>query len=410
MSFAGVETMTTRELVIVNTTAGFLTPTSGAIAVWIRSIQEQALRSGVRVHIISRAATEASYDLPDLHLISYPELPKGRVRAGLTSRQSGLRGWTHSREYVWADMVRQELVSIAGEDPIVITHNDPALASHLSSYLQYAEIVHLFHNTLPWSKRVRSDYRRRIRKSLAVSDYVARWVEAEFILPTGSVCTLYNGVDLVRFSSDSERSDKEAIAHGAALPVINYSGLINRNKGVDTLLRSLLLLAGLRNDFSVQLLGNVGSIHGVESEDDFAALLYDLIGQLQARGVLVDRPGYLPWDEIPSRLARASIHVVPSRWQEPFPLSALEGMACGLATVTSTSGGLPELVGEAGLTFDAEDVKSLAGHLEKLVSSPDLRAEYGKRARQRAEMFTWNRTWEALYVVLGMNSANNGNS
>jgi glycosyltransferase involved in cell wall biosynthesis len=192
--------------------------------------------------------------------------------------------------------------------------------------------------------------------------------------------------------------------------VISYSGLINRNKGVDTLLRSLLLLAEKRNDFSVQLLGNVGSIHGVESEDDFADLLHELISQLQARGILVDRPGYLPWDGVSSRLARASIHVVPSRWQEPFPLSALEGMACGLATVASTSGGLPELVGEAGLTFDAEDINSLAGHLEALVASPEMRAHYGRLARQRAETFTWNRTWQSLYARLDMNSASTRDS
>ena len=397
-----------RELVIVNTTAGFFTPTSGAIAVWIRSILEQTLGSGVRVHLISRAATEASYDVPNLRLIPYPELPKGRFHAALTSRLSELRGWTHSREYIWAQSVRRELVSMAGDNAVVITHNDPALASHLSIYLPHAKIVHLFHNTLPWSAKVRSHYRCNIGNSLAVSDYVARWVENEFILPTCSVGTLYNGVDLARFSPLLEGTGKANVAPSRNSPLISYSGLINRNKGVDTLLRSLLLVAEQRNDFSVQLLGNIGSIHGVELDDDFAALIHDLIGQLQTLGVVVDRPGYIPWNEVSSRLVRASIHVVPSRWQEPFPLSALEGMACGLATVASTSGGLPELVGEAGLTFEAEDIRALANHLETLIASPEMRAHYGRLARQRAETFTWNRTWQSLYGRLDLTSARTG--
>lgn len=48
-------------------------------------------------------------------------------------------------------------------------------------------------------------------------------------------------------------------------------------------------------------------------------------------------------------LRTADVVVVPSRWAEPFALTALEGMAAGAAVVASDIGGIPEAVGTAGI-------------------------------------------------------------
>ena len=51
-------------------------------------------------------------------------------------------------------------------------------------------------------------------------------------------------------------------------------------------------------------------------------------------------------------MARAAIVVVPSRWSEPFGLTALEALACGAALLCSPRGGLPEVYGQAAQRID----------------------------------------------------------
>ena len=72
-------------------------------------------------------------------------------------------------------------------------------------------------------------------------------------------------------------------------------------------------------------------------------------------------------------------------------------MAAGSAVVVSSSGGLPSVVGDAGIVVPEGDVAALAGALERLIASPAERASLATRARARVrERFTWDRIAEAL--------------
>lgn len=62
--------------------------------------------------------------------------------------------------------------------------------------------------------------------------------------------------------------------------------------------------------------------------------------------------------------------MVPSRYEEPFGVVALEGIACGCVVVASRGGGLPEAVGPCGLTFPNGDAAALADMLEGLLRVP----------------------------------------
>lgn len=130
--------------------------------------------------------------------------------------------------------------------------------------------------------------------------------------------------------------------------------------------------------------------------DRYQGLLGELVDELTASGVEVARPGHLSRREIPDVLRASDIHVVPSRWDEPCPLTVLEGMASGLAVVVTAVGGMPELIGDAGVMVPREDEAALADALVDLVASPARREELGRRARLRAEGLTWTRTWQAL--------------
>ena len=76
-------------------------------------------------------------------------------------------------------------------------------------------------------------------------------------------------------------------------------------------------------------------------------------------------------------------------------------MATGLATVASNTGGTPEVVGDAGLLFERENVEQLTRHLEGLILDKPLRREMGWRAHQQSLKFTWENSWRSLRAALG---------
>ena len=74
----------------------------------------------------------------------------------------------------------------------------------------------------------------------------------------------------------------------------------------------------------------------------------------------VEFAGTKTGQELVALLNRHRIMVVPSRWQEPFGVVALEGIACGCVAIVARCGGLPDAVGRCGVTFEHEDVADLA--------------------------------------------------
>lgn len=74
--------------------------------------------------------------------------------------------------------------------------------------------------------------------------------------------------------------------------------------------------------------------------------------------------------------------VVPSLWDEPFKIVALEGIACGCVVVGSKGGGLKDAIGPCGLTFDNGDVAGLTAQLINLLANLDQLTAYRKKAKE----------------------------
>ncbi len=84
----------------------------------------------------------------------------------------------------------------------------------------------------------------------------------------------------------------------------------------------------------------------------------------------------------------SSIFIFPSA-AENFPSVLLEAMAAGMAIITSTAGGCPEVVSEAGLLVEPGDVEGIRQNLVKLVASEKLRRRLGQAALERVQQFSW---------------------
>jgi glycosyltransferase involved in cell wall biosynthesis len=138
-----------------------------------------------------------------------------------------------------------------------------------------------------------------------------------------------------------------------------FVGRLVSDKGVDILLEALAVLArrGLRPPLTI-----VGEGPDRERLEDQSRSL-ELGTQVRFLGALVG-------DELVRVMNSHQILVVPSRYNEPFGIVALEGLACGCEVVASRGGGLSEAVGPCGITFRNGDVDDLATALEAAWSKP----------------------------------------
>lgn len=102
--------------------------------------------------------------------------------------------------------------------------------------------------------------------------------------------------------------------------------------------------------------------------------------------------GWSAHEELAARYRNADICVVPSIWEEPFGMVALEAMATGRPVCASRVGGLQEIVDhkKTGFLFDNQDAGELAKQLEVLLDNPELRLRMGIAAQDRIdEEYTW---------------------
>jgi glycogen(starch) synthase len=139
-----------------------------------------------------------------------------------------------------------------------------------------------------------------------------------------------------------------------------FVGRLVSDKGVPLLLHALAALrdAGLRPSLSL-----IGS--GPE-EAKLQRQTAELNLESQVR-FLGARRG----PELVRILNEHRIIVVPSLWQEPFGLVALEAIACGCVAIGSAGGGLRDAIGPCGITFPNGDCHALRVALELLLRDPD---------------------------------------
>jgi len=148
-----------------------------------------------------------------------------------------------------------------------------------------------------------------------------------------------------------------------------FLGRLVSDKGADLLLDAL---ANLKNFGITPKLTIIGR-GPEESKLRQQVQELNLINQVEFVGVKVET-------ELAKLLNTHQIMVVPSRWQEPFGVVALEGIACGCVVVGSEEGGLKEAIGPCGVTFPNGDVKALTDKLVDLLTNPEKLTHYKTQA------------------------------
>jgi glycosyltransferase involved in cell wall biosynthesis len=109
--------------------------------------------------------------------------------------------------------------------------------------------------------------------------------------------------------------------------------------------------------------------------------------------------GVVPYQEL-HRLYEAADMCVFASSCENMPNILIEGMASGLPTACSSYEPMPEVLGDAGVYFDPEDVDSIMEAFDRLMQSPELRREKADEAFKRAALYSWRRCADETFDFL----------
>jgi UDP-glucose:(glucosyl)LPS alpha-1,2-glucosyltransferase len=258
---------------------------------------------------------------------------------------------------------------------LIEVHNRPEVALALARRMSAVQISLFLHND-PQSMRSahtpaeRRNLLSRMAGVVTVSDYLRRRLLDGVAAPPTKPVVLPNCIDLSALPPTRQRER-----------VILFVGRVVPEKAPDAFVAACAIALPRLPGWRAEIIGADRS--RADSPDTrFLRGVRDAAG---AAGVTL--LGYRDHPEVLAALASASIVVVPSRWQEPFGLTALEAMASGAALICSPRGGLPEVAGDAALYADPDDPSALADAILALAGDEARRDGLAAAGRARARMF-----------------------
>lgn len=199
--------------------------------------------------------------------------------------------------------------------------------------------------------------------------------------------TVYNGIDLDRFSPTGPALDLDSLAGlPPAEPGTIKVGLLatfGRWKGHKIFLEALSMLPA-----SLPVRGYV--VGGALYQTDGSQYSRDELRRKATQLGISGKVGFTGFvDQSDAAIRALDIVVHASTRPEPFGLVIAEAMACGRALVASQAGGAAEIIsaGVSALGHTPGDAASLAQCIERLAVDSSLRAEMGRAGRERAKQY-----------------------
>ncbi len=287
-------------------------------------------------------------------------IQQNRFNAGLSSRRPALY---HEPNFLPFDF----------DGPTILTIHD-------LSYLRFPEThpdlrVRVMNKLLPRAIE-------RAAHLLADSEFTRQEVIAEFGVAADRITTTLLGVS-------DEFVPRRAAACEAVLRRhrLDYGGFVlavgtlEPRKNLLQVIRAYVdLPSRVAMRYPLVIVGGIGW-----KSEGTATALDALLASGRAR-----RLGYLPGSELPIIYSAARMFVYPSLY-EGFGLPAAEAMASGVPVITSDRASLPEVVGDAGITVEPNDIDGMRNAILRLAEDDDERAQRAASGLARAQTFSWTR-------------------
>ncbi len=264
-------------------------------------------------------------------------------------------------------------------------------AAKLKDKLNF-QLVGTFYENIPFvhyknigARKIQECVLRNIDKCHAVTQRAKEVLLLQGV-PENKIFVQPFGIDTQRFSPGPKNSGL-ALKHDLRMNdcgIVLYVGQLIRQKGVYTLLYAWHNLLRHHAGENLPVLLMIGQ--GSE-----LARLKALTKKLNISKTVIFT-GPIHYSDLPDYYRLADIFVLPSIprdiWQEQFGFVLVEALATGLPTISTLSGSIPEVVGDAGILVQPCDHVSLAEAINSLLDDEAVRMQFSKKARRRAvELF-----------------------
>ena len=221
----------------------------------------------------------------------------------------------------------------------ILIENNANLIIPFSKAFQKKVYFHLHNDHLNSEIDNSNEMYNCCKKVLTVSEYIKNRVET--LGKCNKVDVLFNGIDSSMFCYDALGRIEYRKKYGFQDDNIVYvfSGRICEEKGVKELIEAFIQVRKQNDKVKLLIIG--GSFY---SSNNHTKYIDDLIAISNKYQDDIIFTGYVAHCEMPKIYSCADIQVVPSIWDDPCPLTVLEGLAIGLKQIVTDSGGIPEEV------------------------------------------------------------------
>lgn len=220
------------------------------------------------------------------------------------------------------------------------------------------------------------------------------WVKSGF--NGEKINVVHNGTDPKVFKPIKEFSlvrKEENIPENTR--VISYIGRLDREKGVETLIKGFALLLNSYNNARLLIAGKP-----LSTKEAYKKYLEQLVIDLGIEKS-VSFLGYLT--NTASLYQASDVTVLPSLWSEPFGRTVIESMACSVPVVASRTGGIPEILTDEFQTglFEPGNEQDLSKTLSQIIDWKDQNPLLGERCRAHIlSKFTIDKMVDGIEKVL----------
>lgn len=270
---------------------------------------------------------------------------------------------------------------------MIEVHNRPQVARSIAAACHPTPVVLVLHNdpqTMPGAREPaqRGRLLHRFARIVCVSDYIRRrWMDGVAPQDQAAPLVMINPINFTDLPAPPATRNNLILFVGRVVP----------EKGTDIFVTACAAALPQLPGWRAEVIG--ADRFRPDSPDT------DFTNQVRQRAGPVVLRGYQPHAAVLEAMSRASIVVIPSRWQDPCPLTALEAMACGAALITTRRGGLPEIGGDAAVYFDPDSPDALVHALLDLGRDRERLDAVQRACRERVRQFDLPGTaarWNAM--------------
>ncbi|HLY19384.1 MAG TPA: glycosyltransferase family 1 protein, partial [Bryobacteraceae bacterium] len=227
----------------------------------------------------------------------------------------------------------------------------------------------------------------RARRIMAVSDTTRRDVHDALGIPADRIRLVYNAPNPDFFLPAEGDRARILERYQIDYPFLLYAGNIRPQKNIPRLVEAFAVVRERLSRHPVYR-----NLHLIIIGDEISSYPSVRRAVSQTRVEKVVRfLGFVPFDALRIFFGSAALFVFPSLY-EGFGLPPLEAMATGTPVVTSNVSSLLEVLGDAALMVNPENVFEIARGIQEALLDDDLRATLINKGKAQAARYSWERT------------------